>query len=87
MEVIMKKNKDVGDFLSAEHAHQKAVNRSYLRKVLQNVIYLARQGLSFRGNWIPAGESSSGGSEQESNFHQLMLLRANDDPNILEVMG
>ena len=28
-----------------------------------------------------------GGSEVDSNFHQLMLLRAKDDPQILEVMS
>ena len=52
--------------------------------LLQNIIVLARQGLPMRGNWVPAEDSDGGGSEQHSNFHQLMLLRAKDDPSILD---
>ena len=78
---MLKKNKDVGDLLSTEYAQQRAMNRSYLSKVLQNIIYLARQGLPLRGNWV-----SGVSCEQDSNFHQLMLLRANDDPSILDTM-
>ena len=81
---MLKNQKDVGEMLSSEHAQQKAVNRSYLLKVLQNVVYLARQGMPMRGNWVP--EEEGGGCERDSNFHQLMLLRASDDPGILEIM-
>ena len=38
-----------------------------------------------RGNWISADEEG-GGSELHSNFHQLLLLRAKDDPSILDIM-
>ena len=41
---------DIAEMISTEHEKQKAVNRAYLKKVLQNVVFLARQGLSFRGN-------------------------------------
>ena len=37
-----------------------------------------------RGNWVPA--EGGGGCEEDSNFHQLMLLRAIDDPLITNVM-
>ena len=37
-----------------------------------------------RGNWVP--EEAGGGCERDSNFHQLMLLHASDDPGILEIM-
>ena len=70
--------------LSTEHAQQKAVNRSNLLKVLQNVVYLARQGLPMRGNWVQEG--GGGGCERDSNFHQLMLLLASDDPGISDIM-
>ena len=46
------------------------------------IIFLARQGLPFRGNWISL-EDDSDGCEKESNFYQLMLLCANDDPGTL----
>ena len=81
---MLKKHKDVGELLSTEHAQQKAINRSYLSKVLENLIYLARQGLPMTGNWVP--EEGGSGCELDSNFHQLMLLRANDDPMILDII-
>ena len=70
--------------LSLSHETQMATNRDYLRKVLENIIFLARQGLPFRGNWASAEGGS--GSEADSNFHQLLLLRAKDDPGILDIM-
>ena len=70
--------------LSAERSKQKDVNRSYLRKVLQNLIYLARQGLPMRGNWVSV--EGGIGCEEDSNFHQLLLLRANDDETILNIL-
>lgn len=65
--------------------NQRAINRAYLQKVLQNVIFLAIQGLPFRGNWIPS-EDGSDGCEKESNFYQLMLLRTMDDLGMLDIM-
>ena len=48
---------------------KKEVNRSYL------------QGLPMRGNSVSV--EGRIGCEEDSNFHQLMLLRANDD----EIVG
>jgi len=69
---VLQKRQDIGDLLSAEHAKQKAVHRFYLSKVLQNLIYLAHQGLPMRGNWVSIEGGT--GCEEDSNFHQLMLL-------------
>ena len=85
VDAMTKTQKDVGELLSSELEKQKAVNRAYLRKVLENIIFLARQGLPMRGNWVSADEEG-GGSEVHSNFHQLLLLRAKDDPGILDIM-
>ena len=41
--------RDVGD-LSAEHEEEKATNRKNLLKILSNLRFLARQGLSTRGH-------------------------------------
>ena len=60
---------------------KKEVNRAYLRKVLENIIFLARQGLPMRGNWVPTE-----GSEQHTNFHQVLLLHAKDVPSIIDIM-
>ena len=62
--------------LSAEHSKQKEVNRSYLLKILQNLMYFACQGLPMRGNWVSV--EGGIGCKEDSNFHQLMLLHAND---------
>ena len=45
------------------------MNREYLLKVLQNIRFLARQGIALRGDV----------NEDDSNFIQLLKLRANDD--------
>ena len=37
-----------------------------------------------RGNWV--NDEAFGGCERDSNFHQLLLLRANDDPTIMDIM-
>ena len=86
-DLVMNKMKytDIGEFSAAGNYNQRAIKRAYLQKVLQNVVFLARQGLLFRGNWIPS-EDGSGGCEKESNFYQLMQLRANDDPGMLDIM-
>ena len=62
---------DIGDLLSSNYASQKQANRHML-KIIQNVRFLARQGLALQGD----------GDEKESNFMQLLQLRAIDDPNI-----
>ena len=65
--LVMKKYTDISEDYAAGSNNQKAINRAYLQKVLQNVIFLARQGVPFRGNWIPS-EDGSGSCEKESKF-------------------
>ena len=84
VELLAKPPQNVAEMLSSEVCRQMAVNRNYLRKVLENVIFLARQGLPFRRNW--ESDESGGGAEVDSNFYQLLLLRAKDYPGILEIM-
>jgi len=53
----------------------------------ESVVYLARQGLAFRGRWVSSESENEGtGTELNSNFYQLLLLRSKDDPAILEFM-
>ena len=87
VELTMKTHeKDVGELLSSQHEKEKETNRAYPCKVLENIIFLARQGLPMRGNWESPDDSNSGGCEQHSNFHQLLLLRAKDSPVVLDIM-
>ena len=56
---------DIGECCSTVHAQQKSENKSMLLKILQNIHFLSRQGIAFRGhNYL------------ESNFIQLLNLRA-----------
>ena len=50
----------------------KQENKAIIMKLLQNIEFLARQGLPLRGD------------QGQGNFDQLILLRAEDDPSLLE---
>ena len=63
--VLPRCTKDVGDLLSSEHQAEKTQNRDMLLLILQNIRFLARQGLPLRGD----------SDESDSNFSQLLRLR------------
>ena len=65
--------KDVGELLSREHAKEKEINRRMFVKIVTSIKYLARQGISLRGD----------GDEEDGNFMQLLRLRADDDPDLV----
>ncbi len=44
-----------------------------------NYFILARQSLPFRGDW-----NKECGSEHNSNFHQMLLVRAEEEPEIVQ---
>ena len=58
--------------LSFQHAEEKKENRQYLMHVISTIRFLACQGLSLR----------SDGDEKNSNFLQLLMLRAEDNASI-----
>ena len=74
--VLPKCYKDCGEMLSSQHAKEKADNRQLLYKILTNVQYLARQGLPLRGD----------GTEDDSNYTQLLRLRGIDDLRVFDWM-
>ena len=74
--VLPKQILDVGEILSEENKAEKAMNRKAFLTILQNLAFLARQGLPLRG----------GQGDMESNFTQLLYLRSNDYPDILDWM-
>ena len=55
-----------------QHREEKLERCQCLLKILSNVKFLARQGLPLRGH----------GDESDSNFHQLLKLRSEDDPRV-----
>ncbi len=62
--------------LSSTHKKQQESNRQYLIKIAQNIRFLCRQGIALRGN----------GTEVDSNFMQLLQVRAIDDPKICDML-
>ena len=84
---LVSKIRDVSEMMFSDVQRAKAINREYLSKVLQNIVFLARQGLAMRGNWVPSNSLDClGGSEFNSNFHQLLLLWSKDDSHINEIL-
>lgn len=65
---------DVDEMLSSQHSQQKKENRDCLLKILLNLKFLARQGISLHGN----------GGDEDSNFMQLMKMYARGDPHLAE---
>ena len=70
---------DIGDLRSERHALEKRKNRKILLSILSNIRYLARQALPLRGD-----RNTETMSEGNSNFHQLLNLRAQENPEIIE---
>ena len=55
-------------------AAEKKENTCCLMKILQNIVFLGRNGLALRRD----------GDDKSGNFYQLMLLRALNDPGLLK---
>ena len=65
--------RDIGEQLSQIHREEKATNRKMFLKILSSIRYLARQGLALRGD----------GDEQDGTFLQLLKLKGEDDPAMI----
>ena len=65
---------DVQEMLSAQCGNDKLERRQHMMKILQNLVFLARQGLPLRGD----------GNEDDSNYIQVLKLRTIDDPRVLQ---
>ena len=66
--------REINELLDIGHASKKPENRKMLLTILQKVQFLARQGLPLRGD----------GAEDNSNFMQLLQLRAKENLQIHE---
>ena len=76
--VILSKTKSIDEHLDIGHASKKPGNRKILLTILENIQFLAKQGLPLR-NW-----ADNESKEVKSNFMQLFLLRSIDNPKISE---
>ena len=70
------KTRDIGDSLSSAHEREKHDNGQCLLKIISNLRFLARQSCALRGD----------GDESASNFIQLLRLRGEDDPKVIDWM-
>jgi len=64
--------RDIGELTSSSHKRDKESAREMLQIILSTLRFLARQGLALRGNQ----------NDVESNFVQLLKLRAEDHPSL-----
>ncbi len=64
---------NVGEMLSSAHAEEQSRSRQCLLIIAENIRFLARQGIALRGD----------GNEADSNFTQLLHLRAIHQPQLL----
>ena len=72
--------KDVGKLIHASLSKKRAESRRALMAIISSVRYLARQGLALRGQYKKTEEREDDVGEIDSNFIQLLKLRANDIP-------
>ena len=82
LEKIPSTTRNVGDMLSHMYAQQKAEYREMLRIILSSIRFLGRQGLALRGRY-KSTENSGLGGEIDSNFVQLLKVRAEDNSKLL----
>ena len=64
---------NVGEMLSPSLVAERQLNRQFLLKITQNIRFLARQYISFRGDR----------DEKDSNFMQLLYMCGIVDSNLL----
>ena len=68
---------DIAALINHQCADEQLKKRMILRKIIQNIRFLARQSLSLRGNW-----DDNESCEIDSNYHQSLVLRSIDDETI-----
>ena len=71
---LPKTTNNVGEQLSRAHRVDKEQARDMLLLILSSICFLARQGLALRGD----------GSDASANLIQLLRLRAEDKPQVLQ---
>ena len=74
MIVLPQTTKNIGELISQQYAIQKMKNRDTLLCILRSIKFLCRQGLALNG----------GGDGLDGNLHQLLLMKAEQDPNVAE---
>ena len=70
---------DIGELLSESYHKEKYENRQILLKIFENIRFVTRQSLALKGNWDEEKKC-----EVNSNFYQLLKLRASEDLRIDE---
>ena len=87
VEMLVCKTRDVGEMLSDSYALEKAENRKMLSVIISTIRFLGRQGLALRGHQKKSTSDSTEGGELDSNFVQLLKLRAEDNEGLHKFMN
>ena len=77
IEIFPRQVKDIGELCDTSTSYEKTANRAIFKHILQNLCFLAHQGLAFRGH----------DTGLDSQFTQLLQLRPYDCPEILTWMA
>ena len=85
IERIPKSTANIGNMISTEYAKQKSHNRALLQIIISSIRFLSRQGIALRGRY-KSGDDNLVGGEHDSNFIQLLKLRAHDIPQLTQWM-
>ena len=72
----------VVDYLNPKYIQQKKSTSLMLKKIVETIYCLCRQGLALRG----VCKSGASQTEPDSNLVQFLMLRALDDPQLLTFM-
>ena len=70
--------------IDSEHAKQVADNRRYLKLLIEDIAFLGKQNISFRGHTEVRSNLSELSSENRGNFLELLCLRSQDSEFIKE---
>ena len=84
MDQVVGKNKNVGEMLQKGYAEEKAENKKMLKAILSSIRYVGRQGLALRGRYKVGEGENDKGCETDSNFLQLLKMRADDIPGLCD---
>jgi hypothetical protein len=82
LDMVVRERQNVGEMLVKGYAEERAENRRMLQIILSSIRYLGRQGLALRGRY----KAEDDVLECDSNFIQLLKMRAEDNPRLLNWM-
>ena len=82
VQMLVSKTRDVGEMLCDSYALEKVENKKMLSVIIGTIRFLGRQGLALRGHQKTCTSNPTESGELDSNFVQLLRLRAEDNEGL-----